>query len=210
MSAFITLEGLDFSGKSTALHAIKNQLPMHTVLTREPGGTPDSERIRNILTTQSQHLTGLEKLDLFFEARYDHVEKVIDPNIKNDNVVISDRYVGSTYAYQVAGDKIPFEVVDDKAKKLFEKYPTSKPDLTIYFQISPAIRKERIGKRSKDDLDKYDESFYQRVEAAYIKGVKASAKQVVILDANGEPEEVAEKLLSIIQTFLKENANANN
>jgi len=210
MNQFITLEGLDFSGKSTALNRIKDQLPQGTIFTREPGGTPKSEQIRKVLTTTSQQLTGLEKLNLFFDARYDHVEKVIDPNIKAGHLVISDRYVGSTYAYQVAGDKLSFDIVDQKAKDLFNKFPTSKPDLTIYFQISSDIRKQRIGLRSQDDLDKYDEDFYKRVEKEYLKGINASAKQVIILDANGAPEETANKLLNIILDFTKDTEHGSN
>lgn len=201
---FITLEGLDFSGKSTALAAIKDKLPEGTVFTREPGGTPKSEEIREILTKHSLELSGLEKLNLFFQSRYDHVQNLIEPSLKAGKLVISDRYIGSTFAYQVGGDGIPFEVVNQKALELFDKFPLAKPDLTIYFQISPDVRKQRFSLRNSDALDGYDEAFYQRVEQAYIDGIKASSKEALIFDANLTPEDVADKLLLIIDDFMED------
>ena len=204
MGYFITLEGLDFSGKSTALNTIKSQLPEHTVITREPGGTPKSEKIREYLTEHSQELTGLEKLEQFADARQDHVERVIVPALLNDKLVISDRYVGSTYAYQIAGDGLPFEVVDTVTKNLYQELPLAKPDLTIYFETSNNVRKSRMGLRSQDALDVYDESFYERVERAYMAGIYASSKHVVILNADHEKEDVAAELLAIINQFISD------
>lgn len=204
MSYFITLEGLDFSGKSTALNTIKSQLPDHTVITREPGGTAKSEKIREYLAEHSQELTGLEKLEQFADARQDHVEHVIVPALLNDKLVISDRYVGSTYAYQIAGDGLPFEVVDTVTKNLYQELPLAKPDLTIYFETSDNVRKARMGLRSQDALDAYDESFYERVQRAYLAGIYASSKHVVILNADRAKEDVAAELLAIINQFISD------
>ena len=204
MGYFITLEGLDFSGKSTALNTIKSQLPDHTVITREPGGTAKSEKIREYLAEHSQELTGLEKLEQFADARQDHVERVIVPALLDDKLVISDRYVGSTYAYQIAGDGLPFEIVDTVTKDLYQKLPLAKPDLTIYFETSNNVRKARMGLRSQDALDAYDESFYERVEHAYMAGIYASSKHVVILNADRAKEDVASELLAIINQFISD------
>lgn len=204
MSHFITLEGLDFSGKSTALNAIKTHLPEHTVITREPGGTAKSEKIREYLAKHSQELTGLEKLEQFAAARQDHVERVIVPALLNDKLVISDRYVGSTYAYQIAGDGLPFEVVDDVTKALYQELPLAKPDLTIYFETSSDVRKSRMGLRSQDALDAYDEAFYERVKHAYMAGIYASSKNIVIINADRAKEDVAAELLSIINQFVSD------
>lgn len=201
MSYFITLEGLDFSGKSSSLKAIADELPKNTVLTREPGGTPLAEEIRNILTEKSRSLTGLEKLDLFTKSRVDHIEKIIEPALKNNQLVVSDRYVGSTYAYQVAGDNLPFETVDKKVKELYKRHPLAKPDLTIYFKVSPDVRKQRMNLRSQDDLDKYDEDFYKRVEQAYLDGIKASSKNIAFINADKSHDDVAHQLLNIIKTL---------
>lgn len=200
---FITLEGLDFSGKSTALATIQDALPEGTVLTREPGGTRKGEAIREILTQKSQELTGEQKLELFFESRLDHVEKRIDPAIQAGQLVISDRYVGSTYAYQIAGDGLPFELVDQKTKTLFAAYPTAQPDLTIYFKVSPDVRLQRMSLRDQDALDKYDKAFYARVEAAYLKGIHASSKALIELNADESQDIVAQQLLNTIQSFIK-------
>lgn len=210
MSTFITLEGLDFSGKSTALSMIKNKLPSGSVLTREPGGTPTSEKIRDFLTKNSLELSGEQKLNLFFESRESHVKELIEPNLLQNNIVISDRYIGSTFAYQVGGDGLPFELVKHRTDELFNKYPLSKPDLTIYFQIPDDVRKKRFTLRSSDALDGYDSKFYERVEKAYLDGIRASSNKLIILDANNTPENVANKLLEIINNFVRSQSNGSN
>lgn len=210
MSTFITLEGLDFSGKSTALSMIKNRLPSGSVLTREPGGTPTSEKIRDFLTKNSLELSGEQKLALFFESRESHVKELIEPNLLQNNIVISDRYIGSTFAYQVGGDGLPFELVKHRTDELFNRYPLSKPDLTIYFQIPDDIRKQRFTLRSGDALDGYDSEFYERVEKAYLDGIRASSNKLIILDANNTPENVANALLEIINNFVGSQSNDGN
>lgn len=212
--AFITLEGLDFSGKSSALNRIKSDLQTRypTIqFTREPGGTKIGENIRDILTKKSRSLSGTEKLSLFAKARTDHVEKVIDPAVKNRKTIISDRYIGSTYAYQVGGDKLPVSDVDKITDDLYRKFPNAKPDLTIYFKLDDDVRLSRKNLRNIDDLDKYDQAFYDRVEKAYIDGIQKTSKNMIILDANADAQSVANKLFEIITEFIeKESKNGNN
>lgn len=201
MAFLIALEGLDFSGKSTTLKNIKNKLSKidkHIVYTREPGGTPLGEKIRTILTTKSQKLTGLEKLNLFQEAREEHITQIIEPSLFNHQTVITDRYVGSTYAYQVGGDKLDFNFVDDTIQNMFKQHPVAIPDLTIYFQIAPNVRLARKNQNQTDALDTYNADFYKRVEDAYLKGINQSSKNFVIIDAN-DTSDLNNKLFNVIK-----------
>lgn len=204
MGYLIALEGLDFSGKSTTLKNIKTKLEKYNkniVYTREPGGTPLGEEIRNKLTTESQNMSGLEKLKLFQEAREDHITKIIEPALNDDKIVITDRYVGSTYAYQVGGDKLEFDVVNNSINNLFKKHPTAIPDLTIYFQIAPNVRIARKNQNQTDALDTYNPEFYKRVEDAYLQGIKVSSYEYVIINAN-DTTELNTVLLNTITNFI--------
>lgn len=205
MPKFITFEGLDFSGKSTTLNAIKDKLLANhdIIFTREPGGSPLAEQIRDLLTTHAQEYTPEQKLELFSMARLDHVTNTIDPALRNGKSVISDRYNGSTYAYQVGGDGLAFDKVQETTNYLYSTFPRARPDLTIYFKVSPQERKRRMSLRDQDALDKYDELFYQRVEKAYLQGIQASSKMIEIINADAEPDIIAHKVYQIIEKALQ-------
>ncbi len=146
---FIVLEGCDGSGKSTQARLLEESLKekgFKTVLTREPGGSPFAEDTRNLIF-QSKGIDYMVELLLFNAARRDHLQKVVLPSIQNGSIVICDRYIGSTFAYQCSG----FELTDDYINKLEDRVILEKqiellhktfcfnkqPDITIYLDIDP-------------------------------------------------------------------------
>lgn len=201
----IALEGLDFSGKTSALN---QALPFlissypNIITTHEPGGTPLGEEIRHTLLTKGQSMSGSKKLELFEEARIEHVSQIIEPAIHNNKIVITDRYIGSTYAYQVGGDHVPVFRVNQGVEKLFATYPNARPSLTIYFKVSSEVRQRRLSMKDHDALDNYDDKFYQEVEHEYLKGIDKISDNVAIIDANQALPQVAQQLESVIREYL--------
>lgn len=205
LGPLITLEGLDFSGKSTVIESLKKHadvLLFQTYFTREPGGSKKGQEIRDYLTKHALELTPQQKFYYFQKDRKSHLKEVIVPKRKHGLAVISDRYVGSTYAYQVAGDGLNFNYVDNHIQTMFEKEPLSKPDLTIYLKVSPQVRQERMTLRQSDALDHYNPDFYERVENAYLKGIQASSNKTITINADQSANLVAEEVFAQIQRFM--------
>ncbi len=195
---FITFEGVEGSGKSTQSKLLRDSLTQKNILaslTREPGGTKASEKIREILL--SDEIDALEsKSEVFlnFAARIEHVEKFIKPKLQNGEVVICDRFFDSTIAYQGYG----FEGNIEEIKKLNQiAIGDFKPDITFLIDIDVEKSFERIKDRSSNN--RYEElgiDFHKRVRDGFLEIAK-NDDRVKIIDGDRSLEEIAQEILDL-------------
>lgn len=203
MAAFITFEGPEGSGKTTVLNQINKLLSenYNVISTREPGGVSTGEEIRNILLDGENIDIRTEAL-LFAASRREHlVEKVI-PALKNDKVVLCDRYIDSSLAYQGHARGIGIEEV----KKINEFAINGLyPDLTIYLDIDAEVGRKRILKnqRSQNRLDKETLTFHQKVIEGYKTLIKTNPERFKVVDATQSIESVISDTYEIILSYLK-------
>lgn len=203
MAAFITFEGSEGSGKTTVLNQINKLLSenYNVISTREPGGVSTGEEIRNILLDGENIDIRTEAL-LFAASRREHlVEKVI-PALKNNKVVLCDRYIDSSLAYQGYARGIGIEEV----KKINEFAINGLyPDLTIYLDIDAEVGRERILKnqRSQNRLDKETLTFHQKVIEGYKTLIKTNPERFKVVDATQSIESVISDTYEIILSYLK-------
>lgn len=165
---FITLEGIDGAGKSTHLNWLAERLRAqgkNVLVTREPGGTPLGESLREILLHQPMHLE-TEAL-LMFAARREHLDKVILPALEQGIWVISDRFTDASFAYQGGGRGL-----DEAKLKILESWVQQdlQPDLTLLFDVPLEISRQRLSANvSLDRFEREKQDFFQRVRDAYLK-----------------------------------------
>lgn len=203
MAAFITFEGPEGSGKTTVLNQINKLLSenYNIISTREPGGVPTGEEIRNILL-EGENIDIRTEALLFAASRREHlVEKVI-PALKNNKVVLCDRYIDSSLAYQGYARGIGIEEV----KKINEFAINGLyPDLTIYLDIDAEVGRERILKnqRSQNRLDKETLNFHQKVIDGYKTLIKTNPERFKVVDATQNIESVVSDTYEIIVNYLK-------
>lgn len=199
---FITFEGIDGAGKTTqidALHRFLEQKGVEVVRTREPGGTPLGEKIRALLLNDEMGVAA-ETL-LFFAARAEHLEKVIEPALARGAWVLSDRFTDATYAYQVGGKDYPAQDVlalEALVQKGFG------PDKTVLFDIAPETAAKRLAKaRAADRFETQSLQFFERVRAAYLDRAGREPGRFVTLDASLAPEVITASLLKEAQEWLR-------
>ena len=203
MAAFITFEGPEGSGKTTVLNQINKLLSenYNVISTREPGGVSTGEEIRNILLDGENIDIRTEAL-LFAASRREHlVEKVI-PALNNNKVVLCDRYIDSSLAYQGYARGIGIEEV----KKINEFAINGLyPDLTIYLDIDAEVGRERILKnqRSQNRLDKETLTFHQKVIEGYKTLIKTNPERFKVVDATQSIESVVSATYEMILSYLK-------
>lgn len=201
---FITLEGPDGSGKSTIIRLLGEYLKeknIDYVMTREPGGTPIGEKIRDIILDIENTAMGPETEALLYAAsRGQHVHEKIIPALKEDKVVLCDRFVLSSLAYQGVGRELGIEevkVINDFALKGIY------PDLILFFHIDPEITLKRKTKESGGDrLEKEGNTFHNRVYNGYMELLKMYPQNIKIIDANKSIEEVLEQSIGEIENLL--------
>lgn len=206
--AFITLEGIDGSGKSTQLRMLASVLRlrgMDVVQTREPGGTPLGARLREALLDAQEQVDPLAELLLYAADRAQHVRALLRPALAEGRVVLSDRYADATVAYQGAGRGFEPSLVDEVVALATGGL---KPDLTLLFDLSVATSGERSHTRSKegepgDRLDLENELFHTRVRDAYLKIAVAEPERVRIVDASISVAEIHAHVLEIVIPFLE-------
>ena len=195
----ITLEGLDGAGKSTQLAWISLFLEQHGVavrVTREPGGTPLGETLRTVLLDARQPLhPGTETL-LMFAARCEHLDKIILPALRAGMWVLCDRFTDATFAYQGGGSGVAWDKID-----LLEKWVQEglTPDLTLYFDVSTEVGRERTGAiKAPDRYERERESFHERTRTAYLRRARESQGRMLIIDANRSIEAIQAELETIL------------
>ena len=187
---FITLEGSEGAGKTTALKVICELLEkwdINFICTREPGGEPVAEEIRQILL-HTDHLHAKTELLLMFAARNQHIENIIKPALSKGIWVISDRYVDASYAYQGGGRQLGFEVI-----KWMDDFIVGdiQADFTFLMDIEPEVGLQRIKKRGEiDRIEQESMEFFHRVTNAYRQKAQLSPEKYSIIDASQPIDEV--------------------
>ncbi len=187
--AFVTFEGGEGAGKTTQIKLLAAQLQAQgrdVVLTREPGGTQGAEAIRAlILTPSSFNLSSVTETLLFFAARCDHVEKVIVPALKRGTVVLCDRFVDSTLAYQSALGEVEPRIIVKLAKLVLGDL---KPDLTFILDVMPEEGIKRAAlRRGEDIVDRFESEsleFHHRVRDQFLAIAQAEPTRCAVLDGN--------------------------
>jgi dTMP kinase len=198
LARFITLEGSEGAGKTTALKLICQILDswgVEYICTREPGGEPTAEKIREILL-HSEHLHAKTELLLMFAARNEHIENVIKPALKKGIWVVSDRFVDASYAYQGGGRQLGFDTV-----KWMDAFIVAdiQADFTLLMDIEPEIGLSRISSRGQADrIEQEGIAFFHRITKAYREKALANANRYAVIDASQPIEQVARL---IKQTF---------
>ncbi|RKZ20429.1 dTMP kinase [bacterium] len=196
---FISFEGVEGSGKTLQSALLFNTLKnfYDTILTREPGGTEAGEKIREILLHVS--VDPVTELLLFCAARREHVERVIRPALEEGKIVICDRFMDSTLAYQGGGRGISFEIIQE-----LNRISTGglEPDLTILLDVPPEVGIKRI-RGERDRIEKEELEFHRRVREAYLEIARREPHRVVVVDGTGEPEEVRKNIEKIVMGRLK-------
>lgn len=198
----ITFEGGEGAGKSSNMafaEAWLRERGLDVLCTREPGGTPMAEEIRELLLRQrEEQVSGDTELLLIFAARAQHVTNVIRPALEAGRWVLCDRFTDATYAYQGGGHAVPAERIA-WLENLVQK--DLRPDLTLVFDLPVAQGLERAGKRSAPD--RYESSgadFLERVRNNYLERAQADPRRMRVLDASGEQEEVQRQLRDHLET----------
>jgi len=196
----ITLEGSEGAGKTTALNVIceiLQQWGIDFIRSREPGGEPTSEKIRDILL-YSEHLHAKTELLLMFAARNEHIENVVKPALAQGKWVISDRYVDASYAYQGGGRKLGFETVQWMDNFIVADVQA---DFTILMDIEPEIGLERIKNRGyADRIEQESMDFFHRITNAYRKKAAENPDRYAVIDASKTIKQVTR---SIQQAFIQ-------
>ena len=196
---FITLEGIDGAGKSTHLAGIAEFLRSRgkeVIVTREPGGTPLGEKLRQLLLSQPMHIE-TETL-LMFAARREHIAQVIGPALAEGRWVLSDRFTDATYAYQGAGKGM----ARDKLASLERWVQTDlRPDLTLVFDVPVEIAARRLAVDPGDRFESEGRGFFERVRTEYLNRSNAEPLRVRIVDGSQPQSKVKKQLEELISTF---------
>ena len=206
-SLFITFEGIEGSGKSYQARKLYKKLKrknISSILTREPGGTGSAEKIREVILKDYFHPKSIEKFNkytdtlLYLAARNEHLENKIRPAILNKKIIICDRFIDSTLAYQIYGKGVDKNFVNSIHKHILRGI---KPDLTFILIVNISKAMKRLNKRkNKNRYDKFSKNFYNKVQKAFIKIAKTNKKRYLILDNSKDSPEV-EKI--IFSKFIK-------
>ena len=194
---FITFEGVDGAGKSTHLAWFADTLRQrgHDVLvTREPGGTPLGERLREILLNQPMHAE-TEAL-LMFAARFEHIEQVIKPALQRGTWVVSDRFSDASFAYQGGGRGVALAKLEQLEHWVHENL---QPDMTLLFDIPVEVARQRlVNNISLDRFEQEKSDFFEKVRQAYLSRSRKFPQRFAIIDAAKSPDEVKVNLENIL------------
>ncbi len=202
---FITLEGTEGCGKTSQVAPLAEYLRLQgwdVLTTREPGGTPIGEQIRDVLhSLDNTEMHARTEILLFQAARAQHVEQVIRPHLERGGVVMCDRYADSTVAYQGYGRAQPLEPL-----RALVDYATGglKPDLTLLLDLDVEVGLRRRAKGGEwNRLDALEVAFYQRVRQGYFELVRAEPERWVVIDASVSPVGVQEAMRAAVQGRLR-------
>ncbi|MFK7913743.1 MAG: dTMP kinase [Pseudomonadales bacterium] len=196
---FITLEGVEGVGKSTNLEVVAQWLTaqgIEVLRTREPGGTPLAESVRELLlAVRDETMAPTAELLLMFAARAQHVETVIEPALAAGRWVLCDRFTDATYAYQGGGRELNTEVISSLEQLV---HAHLQPDLTLYLDVEWQIARERIAGRALDRFEREAETFFARVREVYLQRA-ASAQRFATIDASVPLAAVAQQLAAVLE-----------
>jgi dTMP kinase len=207
---FITLEGIDGTGKSTQFRLLVESLRrrgLRVCATREPGGTETGEQVRAILlATKTRRLAALAELALIYAARAQHLEQVVRPALARGQVVVSDRYNDSSFAYQGFGRKLGIEAV-----RAFDRIVcgTTQPDLTILLDLAPRAALRRAQGRDTRRKSRHSRfeaqglAFHQRVRRGYLEIARREPRRVKVVRAGRPIAVVQAEIARLVDKLLK-------
>ena len=201
---FITVEGIEGVGKSTNIGALVSHIEAagHQVLTtREPGGTPLAEDIRDILMNRGDEpVPAIAELLLMFAARSFNVENVIKPALAAGTWVVCDRFTDSTRAYQGGGRGLPLEAIDRMAEWV---HGDTWPDLTVLLDAPVEVGMDRAGRRGEPDrIEREQHDFFERVRTCYLDIARREADRVAVVDTTRPIEAVTADVIVLIDELL--------
>ena len=201
---FVTLEGIDGAGKSTHARWIAEELSRRgrrVVATREPGGTPTGEAIREWLLHRP--MTHDSETLLMFAARREHLVQVIEPALARGEIVVCDRFTDATYAYQGAGHGVSTALIDALAAFV---HAECNPDLTLLFDVPSEVSRERLARmqargKSLDRFERETQAFFERVRQGYLARAAAEPARFRIVDSTRPVAEVRAELAAIVEAL---------
>jgi dTMP kinase len=199
---FITFEGIDGAGKSTHLAWAQQFLQgrgIKLVVTREPGGTPTGEQLRELLLGSDQPIHAETEALMMFASRRQHLEEVIQPALQRGDWVLCDRFTDASFAYQGGGrgvSKSKLEALENWT------HPHLQPDLTLFFDVSAEVGRDRVARiKSPDRFERESAAFFLRVRDAYLDRMRAAPQRIARIDSGRTiPEiqkEVEERLVQL-------------
>ena len=207
---FVVFEGIEGSGKSyqsNRLYKKLKQKKFPVILTREPGGTKTAEKIRNVILDDYFHKDSDKQFDkntdtlLYLAARNEHLINRIFPAIKKNKIVICDRFIDSTFAYQIYGKSVSKDLVDGIHKHILGNI---KPNLTILLTVKISKALSRLKKRKKKNrYDKFSKNFYIKAQNAFVKISKKNKKKYLVLDSSNDDKKIEQKILEVILNRIK-------
>ncbi len=205
---FIVFEGIEGCGKSyqsKKLFLKLKQKKIDTLLTREPGGTKSAELIRNLILKDYFNKQSKEKFDkytdtlLYLAARNEHIKNKILPALKKRKVVICDRFIDSTFAYQVYGKKVDKFFINNIHKLILRGI---KVDLTFVLKVSSKTSKRRLSKRkTKNRYDNFSKSFYIKAQKAFVN-ISRNKKNYFVLDSSNDDSLLENRIFRITSKYL--------
>ncbi|MDK4576937.1 dTMP kinase [Kingella kingae] len=200
---FITLDGIDGAGKTTQLNVIRDwfaaqQLPV--LFTREPGGTPLGEQLRNILLTPSSQVSLHTEALMMFAARRQHLEDVILPALASGTHVVSDRFTDATFAYQGGGRGLAYDKIQQLEQWVQDDL---RPNLTFILDVPLEVSVARIeGSRQKDRFEQEDPAFFARVREAYLQRAQHAPERYAVINSNREKPEVKADIETVLNRLF--------
>ncbi|HET9025025.1 MAG TPA: dTMP kinase [Burkholderiaceae bacterium] len=197
---FITFEGIDGAGKSTQIAVVANALrerALPLVITREPGGTPLGEALRDVILHQPMSI-GTETL-LMFAARAEHLERVIRPALDAGTWVLCDRFTDATYAYQSGGRGMSAERIAELEQWV---HPDLQPDLTLLIDVPPDVAAHRLARaRSADRFEAEQVDFFARVRNAYLERARSEPQRFIVIDGTQPADVIGARLTELMQRW---------
>lgn len=199
---FITFEGIDGAGKSTQIAAVVALLQargLRVEQTREPGGTPLGERLRELVLHEPMNLE--TEAMLMFAGRREHLAARIVPALEAGTWVVCDRFTDATYAYQVGGrglDPAKFAALEQWV------HPGLQPDLTLVFDLDPAIAASRVASTgvAPDRFEREQSAFFARVRNAYLERAQAAPQRICVIAADRSPEVIRAEVEAVVAERL--------
>lgn len=201
---FISIEGPDGSGKSTQIRLLEeflNENGMDTILTREPGGTVISEKIRQIILDKEHiEMDPMTEALLYAASRAQHVAEVIKPGLQAGKTVICDRFVDSSIAYQGYGRHL------GDAVRIINEYAVAgcMPDITFLLKVEPSVGKKRIKEEELDRLENEQLDFHNAVFDGYLELEKKYKDRIIGIDATKNIDEISDEIISSMKNILKD------
>jgi len=200
---FITLDGIDGAGKSTNLAVMKACFEKHklpVLFTREPGGTPAGEALREILLNPATQVSLRTETLLMFAARQQHLETVILPALKNGTHVVSDRFTDATFAYQGGGRGVPLQ---DIATLEHWVQGDFRPDLTLLLDVPLEVSMARINQtREKDRFEQEEAEFFNRVREVYLQRANEQPERYAVIDSSQSLDAVKNQIETALDSHF--------